>query len=101
MEIEKETLFSVIVYLMPGSLGSFIDNIISLINELPTQHRNLIVVYFNVDQMFPENVAKVDRLMRNFTLYQHSHYLTHIHGGFLDVVFGTSNFNAVSSLPSP
>ena len=77
MEIEKETLFSVIVYLMPGSLGSFIDNFISLINELPTQHRNLIVVYFNVDQMFPENVAKVDRLIRNFTLYQHSQYLTH------------------------
>ena len=101
MEIEKETLFSVIVYLMPGSLGSFIDNFISLINELPTQHRNLIVVYFNIDQMFPENVAKVDRLIRNFPLYQHSQYLTHIRGGFLDVVFGTSNFNAVSSLPSP
>ena len=90
MEIEKETLLSIIVCLMPGSLGSFIDNFISLINELATQYRNLIVVYFNVDRMFPENVAKVGRLIRNFTLYTHSQYLTHIHGGFLDVVFGTS-----------
>ena len=37
LEIEKETILLVIVYRMPGPLGSFIGDFISLINELPTQ----------------------------------------------------------------
>ena len=37
LEIEKETIFLVIVYRMPGPLGSLIGDFISLINELPTQ----------------------------------------------------------------
>ena len=36
LEIEKETILLVIVYHMPGPLGSFIGDFISLINELPT-----------------------------------------------------------------
>ena len=43
LEIEKETILSIVVYCMPGPLGSFIDDLILLINELPTQHRMLIV----------------------------------------------------------
>ena len=43
LEIERETILLVIMYYMPGPLGSFIDDFISLINELPTQHRMLIV----------------------------------------------------------
>ena len=50
-EIEKETFLLVIVYLMPGPLGSFIDDFILLINKLLTQHRMLIVGDFNLDQM--------------------------------------------------
>ena len=38
---------------------------ILLINELPTQHRMLIVGNFNLDQMLPEHVAKVDPLIQN------------------------------------
>ena len=37
LKIEKETVLLVIVYRMPGPLGSFIGDFISLINELPTQ----------------------------------------------------------------
>ena len=47
---------------MPCLLDSFIDDFILLINELPTQHRMLIVGDFNLDQMLPEHVAKVDPL---------------------------------------
>ena len=76
---------------MPGHLGSFVGDFISLINELPTQHRMLIVGDFNLDQILLEHVAKSQR----------SQYSTHIHGGILDLVFGTSNSNAISFLPSP
>ena len=95
LEIEKETIVLVIVYRMPGPLGSFIDDFISLINELPTQHRMLIVGDFNLDQMLPEHVAKVDPLIQIFYLSQRSQYSTHIHWGILDLVFDTSNSNTV------
>ena len=48
---------------MPGSHGSFIDDFILLVSELPTQHRMLIVDDFNFDQMSPEHVVKVDPLI--------------------------------------
>ena len=62
LEIERETILLVIVYRMPGPLVSFIENFISLI----TQHRMLIVSNFNLDQMLPEHVAKVNPLIQNF-----------------------------------
>ena len=100
LEIEKETILLVIVYRMSSPLGSFIDDFISLIIEVPTQHRMLIVGDFNLDQMLPEHVAKVNPLIQNFNLSQRSQYSTHIHGGILDLVFDTSNSNAVSFLLS-
>ena len=101
LEIEKEALFLVIVYCIPVLFGTFIDDFILLINELPTQHKVLIVGDFNLDQMLPENIAKVDSLIQHFNLSQRSQYSTHIHGELLDLVLDTSNSNAVSSLPSP
>ena len=67
-EIEKETVLLVIVYHIPGPYGYFIDDFISLINELPTQHRMLIADDFNLDQILPEHVPKVDPLIQNFLL---------------------------------
>ena len=98
-EIEKETILLVIVHRMPGPLGYFIDDFISLINELPTRHRVLIVVDFNLDQMLPEHVAKVNPLIQNFNLPQRSQYSIRL--GILDLVLDTSNSNAVSFFPSP
>ena len=66
LEIKKETILLVIVYHKPGPLGSFIDDFTSLINGLPTQHRMLIVGDFNLNQMLPEYVAKVDPLIQKF-----------------------------------
>ena len=100
LEIEKETTLLVIVYCMPGPLGSFIDDFISLINEMPTQHRVLVVGDFNLDRMLLDHVAKFDPLIQNFNLSQRSQYSTDLHGGILDLVFDTSNSNTVSSLPS-
>ena len=99
--MEEETFLLVIVYCMPGPLGSFINNFILLINELPTQHKILIVGDFNLDQMLSEHVVKVDSLFQNFNLSQRSQYSTHIHVRILDLVFLTSNSNTVSSLASP
>ena len=85
LEIEKETLLSVTVYHMPRALGTFIDNFISLISEVPTQQRILIVADFSVDQMLPKHVAKDNRLFRNFNLSQQSQYSAHLHRGLLYV----------------
>ena len=68
------------------------DDFILLISELPTQHRILIVADFNLDQMLPENVAKVGPVIQNFNISQRSQYLTHIHGGLWDLVFDTLKF---------
>ena len=92
LEIEEKTLLLVTVYGVPGPLGTFIDDFIFLINELPTRHRILIVGDFNLDQMLLENIAKVSPFIQNFNLTQRSQYSTRIHGGLLDLVFDTSNF---------
>ena len=55
---------------IPGPLGTFIDDFIVLINEMPTQHRIFIVDDFNLDQMLLENVPKVDPLIHIFNLSQ-------------------------------
>ena len=68
LEIEKETILVVIVHHKPGPHGYFIDNFISLINELSTQHRMLIADDFNLDQILLEHVPKVDPLIQNFLL---------------------------------
>ena len=101
LEIEKKTFLLAIVYRMLGPVGSFIDDFISLINELLIQHKMSIVGDFNLDQMLPEHVAKVNPLIQNFNLSQRSHYSTDIHGEILDLVFDTSDSNTVSSLPPP
>ena len=49
LEIEKETFFIGNSVGMSGPLVSFIDDFILLINELPTQHRMLIVGDFNLN----------------------------------------------------
>ena len=65
LEKEEETLLLVVVYCVPDPLVTFIDHFILLLNELPAQHRILIVADFNLDQMLPENVAIVDPLIQN------------------------------------
>ena len=68
LEIKKKTMLLIIVYYMLGPLGWFIDDFLTLVHELPTQHRMLIVGDFNLDQMLPELVAKIDPLIQNFNL---------------------------------
>ena len=86
---------------MPDLLGFFIDDFILFINEMATQHRILIVVDFNLDQMLPKHVTKVDLVIQNFNLSQRS--LTVLNSytwEILDLVFDTSNYNIASSFPS-
>ena len=56
---------------------------------------------FNLDQMLPKHVPKVYPLIQNFNLPQLSHFSSHIHGEILDLVFGNSNSDTVSSRPLP
>ena len=79
--------------LVIGNIISYV--FILLINELPAQHRILIVGDFNLDQVFHENAAKVDPLIESFNLSQRSQYSTHVHRGLFDLVLDTSNSSAV------
>ena len=101
LEIGKNTFLLVIVYRAPSTVDSFINDFILLMIELPSQRRILIVGHFNLDQMLPENVAKIAPLIQNFNLSQRSQCSTYIHRGILDLVFDSSNSNIVSVLPSP
>ena len=82
LEIERETILLVIVYHMPGPLGSFIEDFTSLISGLPTQHRMLIVGDINLDQMLPRLIL----LFKIITCLS-IHNIQHIHGGILGLVF--------------
>ena len=95
LKTEKKTLLLRIAYRMPGSLCNFIDDFILLIKEQPAQQRTLIVFYFNLYQMMPENIAKVRPFIQNFNLPQPLEYSTHMHKGLLDLGFDASNSNAV------
>ena len=53
---------------MPSLLGIFINDFVLLVNELPKNHRVLIAGNFNLNQMLPGNVLKVDPLIQNFNL---------------------------------
>ena len=53
---------------MTNLRGSFIDDFILLINELPTQRRMLIVGNFNLDQMLLEHLTKFYPLIQSFNL---------------------------------
>ena len=68
--MRKDTLLLVIVYRVPNHLNTLIDDFVLLVNELPTQHRILIVGDFSFAQMLPENVAKVDSSFQKFKLSQ-------------------------------
>ena len=55
----------IIVYPEPGPVGSFIEDFMLLMNELPIQHRILTVGDFSLNQMLPENVANIAPLIQN------------------------------------
>ena len=101
LEIEKETLLFAIVYQMPVSLGSFIDDFFYWLMNCQHNKGCWYVGDFNLHQTLSEHVVKANPLIQNFNLSQHLQYSTHVHGGILDLVFDTLNFNTVSSLPSP
>ena len=69
-------------------------------NELPIQHKILVVGDFNLDQMLPDNVANIVTLIQNFKLSQQSQYSTHMHGGILDLAFYSSSSSIASVLHS-
>ena len=79
LKIENRTVLR-IACPIPAPLGTYIDDFILLINELPTQLRILIFGDFNLHHMLPENVAKVDPLIKNFNLPECSQYSTRING---------------------
>ena len=101
MEIENEHVLLVLVYRPPGAVGSFINNLIDELTQLPTAYRTLIVGDFNLDQMLRENIEKINPLIAQFNLHQRSQYSTHIHGGILDLVFDSKSSDLVSWIPSP
>ena len=79
LEIEKKTLL--LVYRCQCSTGFW------------------LLVILILDKCCLRMLPKL--ILQSFNLSQHWQYLSHVHGALLDLVFDTSNSNAVSSLPSP
>ena len=101
IEIENERVLLVLVYRKPGPLGNFIYELVEQVTELPTENRVLIVGDFNLDQMLPENIEKLNPIIEHFNLNQRSQYSTHIFGGILDIVLDNNNSDPVYWIPSP
>ena len=101
MDIENETILVLLLYRPPGSVGTFITDLMSQVSELPTQYRILILGDFNLDQMLPENVKKINPIISQFHLHQRSQYTTHIEGGILDLVLDSTSSQSVEWMPSP
>ena len=50
MEISDKTVILVLVYRKPGPAGSFIQDRIGILLELPTEYRTFVIGDFNLDQ---------------------------------------------------
>ena len=102
VEIEKELVLIVLLYRAPGPLGTFINDLIEELDDLPTtEYKTLVVGDFNLDQMLIENEEKFNPIITEFNFHQRSHYSTHIYGGILDLVFDNKNSECVEWIPSP
>ena len=68
-EIENECVLVVLVYRAPGPLGTFINDLIEQLNNLPTrEHRTVLIGDFNFDQMLPKNEEKFNPISNNYII---------------------------------
>ena len=58
VDIDNERILVVLVYRAPGPLGTFINDLIEQLNNLPTRYRTVVIGDFNLDQMLSENIEK-------------------------------------------
>ena len=56
MEIDDETVILVVVYRKPGPVELFIQDLIGILLELPTECRTFVIGDFNLDQILYENI---------------------------------------------
>ena len=101
VDIDNERILVVLVYCVPGPLGTFINDLIEQLNNLPTRYRTVVIGDFNLDQMLSENIEKFNPLIMQFNFHQRSMYSTHIYGGILDLVFDNNKSECVEWIPSP
>ena len=105
LDVNGLRILLVLLYRAPGPAGTFVDDLIVLIetilNDIHPVDRILLIGDFNLDQMLDENIHTTNPLLQRFHFHQHSHYSTHIQGGILDLVFDTNMGDCVSWIPSP
>ena len=105
LDLNGGHILLVLLYRAPGPAGTFVDDLIVLIetilNDIHPVDRILLIGDFNLDQMLDENIHTTNPLLQRFHFHQHSHYSTHIQGGILDLVFDTNMGDCVSWIPSP
>ena len=66
MEISDKTVILVLVYRKPGPAGSFIQDRIGILLELPTEYRTFVIGDFNLDQLLYENILMFHGLFVTF-----------------------------------
>ena len=101
LQIKKDEFLIVLVY-RTGPLKNFLQNLRVELDNLPTSKKTLIMGDFNIDQMLPENVIKLQPILQRFNLIQRSTYTTHNLGGILDLVLDNNIIlEKLQWLPSP
>ena len=96
IEIGDETVFLILAYRTPDPVESFIQDLIAILVEFPTEYRPLVVGDYNLDQLFYENILMLNGLQQPFHCHQQSHFTKHIHGGILDLVFDSGRSDPVA-----
>ena len=95
-EIDDETVILVVVYRRPGPVGLFIQDLIDILLELPTECRTFSIGDFNLDQLLYENILMLNDLWQQFHLHQRSHFAIHAHGGILHLIFDSGRCDPVT-----
>ena len=101
LEVQNIHILLILIYRKRGLLGSFIDDLIQSVSDLPIDNHIIIVGDLNLDHLSTANISKLEPFLQQFNLYQHSQFSTHIYGGFLDLVLDSENSDSVSWMPSP
>ena len=101
-KIQDEYVLIVLVYRPPGTVGMFLQVLISQLSRLPIdKYRTLIIGDFNLDQMLQENVQLLTPLISRFGLFQRTQFSTHVQGGILDLVMDNRRTDHIEWIPSP
>ena len=102
IEFSDEMILLCLIYCPPRQqISNFVEGLISLLTDIWTGERIILLGDFNMDQLLQENINRFTPLLDRLSLKQRSYFSTHDQGGILDLVFDSISSECVSWVPSP